>query len=100
MNELKAHIGQINQLCNAHNVISLFAFGSAVTDSLKPNSDIDLIVDIDSKDPINYSDNYFAIKFKLETIFKRQVDLLETKSVKNPFLKKQIEDTKVLIYGR
>jgi uncharacterized protein len=98
--ELKDHIEQIKALCNAHQVTSLFAFGSVVSDNLKAESDIDLIVDIDSKDPIDYSDNYFALKFQLENILKRQVDLLEAKALKNPFLKKQIDSTKVLVYGR
>lgn len=100
MKELKDHIEQINQLCNTHNVRSLFAFGSIVSGKLKPESDIDLIVDIDSKDPIDYSDNYFALKFELEDMLNRPIDLLEAKALKNPFLKKQIDNTKVLVYGR
>ena len=100
MKELKDHIEQIKQVCNAYHVKSLFAFGSVVSDKIKAESDIDLIVDIDSKDPIDYSDNYFALKFKLQDILKRPVDLLEDKALKNPFLKKQIDNTKVLIYGR
>jgi predicted nucleotidyltransferase len=98
--ELKDHMEQIKQLCNAYHVKSLFAFGSVVSDKLKATSDIDLIVDIDSKDPIDYTDNYFALKFQLENILKRPVDLLEDKALKNPFLKKQIDNTKVLVYGR
>ena len=100
MKEINDHIKQISQLCNAHNVKSLFAFGSVVSNQLKENSDIDLIVDIESKDPIDYSDNYFALKFHLENILNRHIDLLEDKAIKNPFLKKQIDNTKVLIYGR
>jgi len=64
-------------------VASLLAFGSIVSDTLKAESDIDLIVDINSSDPIAYSDNYFALKFQLEDILKRPVDLLEAKSIKN-----------------
>ena len=100
MKALKDHIEQIKQLCNTYHVRSLFAFGSVVSDKLKTGSDIDLIVDIDSKDPLDYSDNYFALKFHLENILKRPVDLLEDKALKNPFLKEQIDNTKVLIYGR
>ena len=100
VNELKNHIDQIRQLCNAHNVKSLFAFGSVVSDTLKPESDIDLIVDIYSADPIEYSDNYFALKFQLESNLNRPIDLLEDKAVKNPYLKTQIDNTKVLVYGR
>lgn len=100
MEAIKDHIDQIKQLCNAYHVKSLFAFGSVVSDKLRAECDIDLIVDIDSNDPIDYSDNYFALKFQLENILKRPVDLLEDKAVKNQFLKKQIDNTKVLIYGR
>jgi len=95
---LRDHIEQINLLCHAYHVKSLFAFGSVVSNKLKEESDIDLIVDIDSKDPIDYTDNYFALKFKLEDILDRQIDLLEHKAIKNPFFKKQIDNTKVLIY--
>jgi len=98
--ELKDHIEKIKQLCNSQDVISLFAFGSVITDELKASSDIDLIVDIDSADPIDYSDNYFSLKSELESILNRPVDLLESKAVKNPYLKKQIDNTKVLVYGR
>src|ERR1700712_4815513 len=91
--EIKDHIEQIEQLCSTHSVKSLFAFGSVVSDNLKSTSDIDLLVDIDSKDPNDYSDNYFELKFQLEDILKRPVDLLEDKTLKNPFLKKQIDNT-------
>ena len=100
MTILKEHISQITELCNEHHVRSLFAFGSVVSNQLTAESDIDLVVDIDSKDPLDYSDNYFQLKFKLESIFNRPVDLLEDKAVKNVFLKKQIDNTKVLVYGR
>jgi len=97
---LIGHIEQIKQLCNTHNVNSLFAFGSVVSDKLVATSDIDLVVDIDDTDPLDYSDNYFDLKSQLEHIFNRKVDLLEDKAIKNPFLKQQIDSTKVLIYGR
>ena len=100
MKEISIHIEQIGKLCDEHDVKSLFAFGSAISGKLRADSDIDLIVDIDSKDPVEYSDNYFALKFQLENVFNRQIDLLEAKALKNPFLKKQIDKTKVLVYGR
>ncbi len=100
MKELYNHIEQIRSLCSLHHVKSLFAFGSVVSDQLRPDSDIDMLIDIDSSDPLEYSDNYFAVKFNLENILRRPVDLLEDKSLKNPFFKKQVDSTKVLIYGR
>jgi predicted nucleotidyltransferase len=91
---------QISKLCSTNKVKSLFAFGSITTENFKPFSDIDLIVDIDENDPISYSDYYFNLKFQLEQIFNRSIDLLESKALKNPYLKTQIDKTKVLIYGK
>ena len=47
----------------------------------------------------DYADNYFDLKFSLENIFKRSVDLLEEKAIKNPYFKKVVEEKKQLIYG-
>ena len=61
--------------------------------------DKDLIVDIDSTDPLIYADNYFNLKFALEDLFKRNVDLLENKAIKNQYIRDNIEQAKKLIYG-
>ena len=99
MQELSKHIDQIKNLCSLYKVKSLFAFGSVTTDNFRPDSDIDLVIEIEDKDPISYSESYFNFKFQLEQILQRQIDLLEQKAIKNPFLKEQIDKTKVLIYG-
>ena len=99
MNELITHIEQIGKLCGSNKVKSLFAFGSVLTEDFKLESDIDLIVDIDEKDPKTYSDSYFNLKFQLEQLFQRKVDLLEQEALKNPFLREKIERTMVRIYG-
>ena len=99
MEEISQHIDQIKKLCDLNKVKSLFAFGSITTNYFQPDSDIDLVVDIDEKDPLLYSDSYFHLKFHLEELLNRQIDLLEQKAIKNPYLKKQIDQSKVLIYG-
>ena len=98
--ELSNYIKEIRQLCMEHNVKTLFAFGSAVKDSLKVESDIDMLVDIISNDPYTYTDDYFSLKFKLEELLHRNIDLLEQKALRNPYLEKELNSTKVLIYGR
>ena len=100
MNVLSQNIDQIYELCNKYNVETLFAFGSVLTDQFNEESDIDFVVDIASEDPLIYSDNYFGLKFQLESIFKRKVDLLEQKALHNQYLKQQIDKTKVLLYGK
>lgn len=99
-NEIQKYSEQIQALCIQHNVRTLFAFGSVLSDKFNSKSDIDLIVDIADSDPFTYTDNYFDLKFKLENLFNRPVDLLENKALKNPYLKKEIDTTKVLVYGK
>jgi predicted nucleotidyltransferase len=100
MREINQHIDQIQQACNSNKVRSLFAFGSITTDRFRPDSDIDLVVDIDENDPLEYTDYYFNLKFELEKLLNRQIDLLEQKAIRNKYLKDQIDKTKVLVYGR
>ncbi|MFA6262241.1 MAG: nucleotidyltransferase domain-containing protein [Bacteroidia bacterium] len=100
MKEIRLHIGKIKTLCDTNKVKTLFAFGSVLTDRFRPESDIDLIVDIADTDPLSYADKYFNLKEQLEQIFNRHVDLLEQKALKNPYLKAEIDQTKVLIYGK
>lgn len=100
MKVISDHIRQIKTLCNQHSVRSLFAFGSVTNDKFNADSDIDLVVDIDSSDPIEYTDHYFELKFQLEQILQREVDLLEQKAIRNPYLKQEIDQTKILVYGK
>ena len=96
---LDKYKSQIKTLCKENKVKDLFVFGSVLTVDFDENSDIDFIVDIDSSDPIDYADHYFALKFSLEDLLRRPIDLLESKAIKNPFLLQQIEQTKAVIYG-
>ncbi len=99
MNIEEPKIKQIQELCKASKVKSLFAFGSVTRDDFTENSDIDLIVDFEEKDPFKYTDLYFGLKSKLEDLLKRQVDLLEERGVKNKLFREQLDITKIKIYG-
>ena len=92
------HINRIHQLCREYKVKTLSAFGSVVREDFTENSDIDLVVDFEEKDPFLYFDLYYQLKEKLESLFERQVDLIEERGIKNRFFKKELEETKILIY--
>lgn len=86
-------------LCRNHKVKYLYAFGSATNakfDSEK--SDIDLLVEIDDPDPIERGEKLLSLWETFEDLFHRRVDLLTESSIKNPYLRKSIDTTKVLIY--
>jgi uncharacterized protein len=99
MGLIETYKNQIQKLCESHKVKTLYSFGSINSAKFTPDSDVDLVVDFKIEDPIEYSDNYFDLKFELEKILNRQIDLLESKAIKNPFLKERIDKTKVLVYG-
>jgi predicted nucleotidyltransferase len=86
-------------LCEKYKVKKLYAFGSVLTDKFNNQSDIDLVVDFEEIDLKDYADNYFDLQYSLEDILGRDVDLLEDKAIRNPILRKNIDNSKQLIYG-
>jgi uncharacterized protein len=86
-------------LCKIHNVKYLYAFGSSVTGKFnKDKSDIDLLVEINDADPIERGEKLISLWDTFETYFQNKVDLLTDSSIRNPYLRKSIDATKVLIY--
>ncbi|MEI6277728.1 MAG: nucleotidyltransferase domain-containing protein [Prolixibacteraceae bacterium] len=99
MNLIESNIDNVRMLCKLHKVQRLFVFGSVLSGRFQKDSDIDLIVDFQGVDLYDYADNYFDLKESLENLFQREVDLLEDKAIKNPYLRKSIDSSKVLVYG-
>ena len=99
MNLIESNIDNVRTLCRLHKVQRLFVFGSVLSDRFQMDSDIDLIVDFQGVELYDYADNYFDFKASLENLFKREVDLLEDKAIKNPYLRKSIDSSKQLVYG-
>lgn len=93
------NIERIKQLCKENKVKNFSVIGSVLTDNFSSDSDIDFVVDFDENDPIKYTDLYFQLKDKLEKILKRQIDLIEDRGIKNSFFRKEIDESKVVIYG-
>ncbi len=99
MNTIQSHQLEINKLCLQHQVSKLYVFGSVLTTNFNEESDIDLIVDFKSIEILEYADNYFDFKFKLQDLLKHPIDLLEEKALKNPYFINAINQQKQLIYG-
>jgi predicted nucleotidyltransferase len=100
MNIIDQNIDLVKDLCTKHKVSRLFVFGSVLTKKFKKNSDIDLLVDFQDVGLYEYADNYFDLKESLENLFNHNVDLLEDKAIKNPYLRQSIDNSKRLIYGQ
>ncbi|MDR1170917.1 MAG: nucleotidyltransferase domain-containing protein [Bacteroidales bacterium] len=100
MTSINVLLPQIIALCQKYSVNRLYIFGSALTDRFNEQSDIDLVVDIDSNNPLDYAGKYFDLKFALQDMLQRPVDLLEERAIRNPYLRKEIDNTKQLIYAK
>jgi predicted nucleotidyltransferase len=100
MELLNKHSKALNEACAMHDVDELYVFGSILTDKFNANSDIDFIVSIASTDPIEYAEHYFDLKFELERIFSKKIDLLEQRAIRNKTFENLLNQKKKLVYAR
>jgi len=87
------------QLCIKYNVKELYLFGSILTKKFNKNSDIDMLIQFSAIKLEDYFDNYMDFKESLESLFKREIDLVENQAIKNPVFRKIVDREKQLIYG-
>ena len=100
MKIIEQNTDRLTELCASHKVGQLYVFGSALNDRFNESSDIDLLVQFNQVDLLEYFDNYMDFKEKLEALFGRSVDLIENQAIKNPIFRKVIDREKQLIYKR
>jgi len=97
--DISAKIAEFKKLCATHKVRYLYAFGSSTNETFdESTSDIDLLVDIELNDPVEKGEILMDLWDQFELFFNRKVDLLTNNSVKNPYLRKSIDSTKILLY--
>lgn len=95
-----ARLHDIEHLCRTLGVRRLDVFGSAVGESFDvASSDVDILVDFDVQPGFDYFGSYFALKEGLELIFDRQVDLVSSSSIRNPYFRQQVMETKETLYA-
>lgn len=99
MKLIQRHISQIAALCEKHKVASLYVFGSVLTDRFNNESDIDFVVIFDKAGVDDYFDNYFDFKYALQDLLGREVDLVEDQTIRNKYLRQNVDASKQLIYG-
>lgn len=96
---ISANQNEFLSLCKTHEVKELYAFGSSVSNLFnESSSDIDLLVELETKDPLIRGEYLTDLWEKFELFFQRKVDLLTNASIRNPILRNSIDASKVLIY--
>jgi hypothetical protein len=89
----------IEALCVRYGVRSLYIFGSAVRDALTEESDLDFLVEFENPVVEGYFDRYFGLLEGLEGLFARPVDLVVESTIRNPYFRQSVEQSKVLLYA-
>jgi predicted nucleotidyltransferase len=75
-------------------------FGSATREDFDPGrSDLDFLVEFQDPDRPGIADRFMGLAEGLEQIFKRKVDLVTKRSLKNPIFIGSITRSKQVIYA-
>ena len=89
---------ELRTLCQRYRVERLALFGSAIREDFDfGESDLDFAVEFEPMTPQEHAESYFGLVEDLESLFERRVDLVEIGAVRNPYLRKEIENTEVVI---
>jgi hypothetical protein len=90
----------IAKVCARYGVARLDAFGSALRDDFRRDkSDLDLLVEFAPMEPYARVDAYFGMLDELRGLLNREIDLVMAGAVKNPYIARDIERTKQLLYA-
>lgn len=91
---------QISEACSQHGVARLHVFGSALNaDFRSDESDLDLLVEFVPMEPYARVEAYFGMLEELRALLNMKVDLVMVGAVKNPYIAREIERTKEVLYA-
>ncbi|MEX0774620.1 MAG: nucleotidyltransferase domain-containing protein [Phycisphaeraceae bacterium] len=98
---IESHREQLIQLCRKHHVRRLELVGSAAREEdFDPQcSDLDFIVEFEEFPRKGWNDPYFLLQDDLRELFQRRVDLMEQEGIRNPYVRRTIDQDRRLVYA-
>ena len=88
----------IADFCQKWRVREMSLFGSVLRDDFRPDSDIDVMVSFEEDPHISLWD-LADMKMELESLFGRDVDLIEKEALVNPYRRNRILESHEVIYA-
>jgi predicted nucleotidyltransferase len=80
------HLEEVRGLCEKYRVKRLAIFGSAVKGTFDPEtSDLDFVVEFFPQPRAGWGDVSFRFQAALQELFGRDVDVVERRTVRNPY---------------
>ena len=98
MFDVSSYKDEVARLCVRFGIRRLEFFGSASTDDFDEDSDIDCLIEF-VEGGGNHFHRYFDLKYALEEIFGRNVDLVVDTAIKNPYFRQAVDRSRQLIYA-
>lgn len=99
MNIVDQHAEELAALARRYGVARLELFGSAATGEYEPQtSDLDFLVEFVDEPPGGMAHAYFGLLDALAELFGRQVDLVSTRAISNPYFLKSVNETRRPVY--
>jgi predicted nucleotidyltransferase len=89
---------KIEEFCRRWKIAELALFGSALREDFRPDSDVDILISFDKGADWDLFD-WVSMMEELKQIFGREVDLVEKATLRNPFRRHYILETKEVIYA-
>lgn len=100
IDEIHHHQDELRRLCEQHKVRRLELFGSARGEGFDPEaSDLDFLVEFEPLSGGHYADHYFGLLEDLTALFRRPVDLVVARAIRNPHFLRSVNETKELLYA-
>lgn len=100
-NPIQGHEAEIAALAQRHGVERLELFGSATTTAFNPaESDLDFLVRFIDSPPGGVAHAYFGLLQGLESLFDRPVDLVMDRSIRNPYFRRSIDQSRQPVYAQ
>tara|TARA_B110000967_G_C18671927_1_gene453526 strand:- start:530 stop:829 length:300 start_codon:yes stop_codon:yes gene_type:complete len=94
-----SHNAEVLKACKTFHVKSLHVFGSFASGNMKPNSDIDLLVEFDRDGYTGAFEQLMDFKAQMEAILERPVDIIVNRLFRNPHFQEELNRTKQLVYA-
>ena len=88
----------LEALCQRWQIKRLSVFGSAARGEMRPDSDVDLMIELKPGAAWGMS-AYMEMKQAFEALFGRQVDLIREGTIQNPFRRHSIAQDLTVLYA-
>ena len=81
-----------------HSIKSVALFGSVLRDDFRPDSDVDVLVELDPNAQISLL-RFVGIQLEMSELLGRNVHLVERRSLRNPYRRRAILGTAERVYA-